>query len=67
MGPDTVDAIALPRRVRLRPSPVGLAFPRMKRLPARRIVRGAREDGAGLGGDRPTLVSEIFPMTKERS
>jgi cysteine synthase A len=41
-----VDAIALPRMVWLRPNLVGLAFPLMKLLPARYIVRKAREEGA---------------------
>jgi S-sulfo-L-cysteine synthase (3-phospho-L-serine-dependent) len=40
-----VDAIALPRVVRLRPNLIGLAFPLMKLLPARFIVRKAREEG----------------------
>jgi hypothetical protein len=40
-----VDAIALPRVVRLRPNLIGLAFPRMKLLPARFIVRKALEEG----------------------
>ena len=36
-----VDALALPRLVRLRPNLIGLAFPLMKLLPARYIVRKA--------------------------
>ncbi len=40
-----VDAIALPRVVWLRPNLVGLAFPLMKLLPARFIVRKALEEG----------------------
>jgi cysteine synthase len=44
--PSFVDAIALPRMVRLRPNLVGLAFPLMKLLPARYIVRKALEEGA---------------------
>jgi S-sulfo-L-cysteine synthase (3-phospho-L-serine-dependent) len=40
-----VDAIALPRLVRLRPNLIGLAFPLMKLLPARFIVRKALESG----------------------
>lgn len=40
-----VDAIALPRLVRLRPNLVGLAFPLMKLLPARFIVRRALDEG----------------------
>jgi cysteine synthase len=40
-----VDAIALPRVVWLRPNLVGLAFPLMKLLPARFIVRKAVEEG----------------------
>lgn len=40
-----VDAIALPRIVWLRPNLVGLAFPLMKLLPARFIVRKALEEG----------------------
>jgi cysteine synthase A len=40
-----VDAIALPRLVRLRPNLIGLAFPLMKLLPARFIVRKALEEG----------------------
>lgn len=40
-----VDAIALPRIVRLRPNLIGLAFPLMKLLPARFIVRKAVEEG----------------------
>jgi cysteine synthase len=40
-----VDAIALPRIVRLRPNLVGLVFPLMKLLPARYIVRKALEEG----------------------
>lgn len=40
-----VDAIALPRLVWLRPNLVGLAFPLMKLLPARFIVRKALEEG----------------------
>jgi S-sulfo-L-cysteine synthase (3-phospho-L-serine-dependent) len=43
---DFVDAIALPRIVRLRSNLVALAFPLMKLLPARFIVRRALEDGA---------------------
>ena len=85
-----VDAIALPRLVWLRPNLIGLAFPLMKLLPARYIVRKALEEGAltpggliaettsgtfglalamvaRLGGHRPTLVSDILTMTKERS
>jgi cysteine synthase A len=41
---DFVDALALPRLVRLRPNLVGLAFPLMKLLPARFIVRKAVEE-----------------------
>jgi len=40
-----VDAIALPRIVWLRPNLIGLAFPLMKLLPARFIVRRALEEG----------------------
>lgn len=40
-----VDAIALPRLVWLRPNLVGMAFPLMKLLPARFIVRKALEEG----------------------
>ncbi|HEV2150059.1 MAG TPA: pyridoxal-phosphate dependent enzyme [Longimicrobiaceae bacterium] len=40
-----VDAIALPRVVWLRPNLIGLAFPLMKLLPARFIVRKALEQG----------------------
>jgi cysteine synthase A len=40
-----VDAIALPRIVRLRPNLIGLAFPLMKLLPARFIIRKALEEG----------------------
>ena len=40
-----VDAIALPRLVWLRPNLIGLAFPLMKLLPARFIVRKALEEG----------------------
>ena len=40
-----VDAIALPRMVRLRPNLIGLAFPLMKLLPARFIIRKALEEG----------------------
>ncbi len=40
-----VDAIALPRVVWLRPNLIGLAFPLMKLLPARVIVRKALEEG----------------------
>jgi cysteine synthase len=40
-----VDAMALPRLVWLRPNLVGLAFPLLKLLPARYIVRKAREEG----------------------
>jgi cysteine synthase len=40
-----VDALALPRLVWLRPNLIGLAFPLMKILPARFIVRRAREEG----------------------
>jgi len=40
-----VDAIALPRVVWLRPNLIGLAFPLMKLLPARFIVRKALEEG----------------------
>lgn len=43
--PNFVDAIALPRIVQLRPNLLGLAFPLMKLLPARFIVRKALEDG----------------------
>ena len=38
-----VDAIALPRIIRLRPNLIGLAFPLMKLLPARFIIRKALE------------------------
>ena len=41
-----VDAIALPRIVWLRPNLIGLAFPLMKLLPARFIVRKALDEGA---------------------
>ncbi|HET7229035.1 MAG TPA: pyridoxal-phosphate dependent enzyme [Longimicrobium sp.] len=41
-----VDALALPRLVWLRPNLVGLAFPLMKLLPARFILRKALEEGA---------------------
>lgn len=41
-----VDALALPRMVWLRPNLIGLAFPLMKLLPARFILRKAREEGA---------------------
>lgn len=40
-----VDAIALPRVVWLRPNLIGLAFPLMKLLPARFMIRQARERG----------------------
>ncbi len=40
-----VDALALPRIVWLRPNLIGLAFPLMKLLPARYIVRKALEEG----------------------
>jgi cysteine synthase A len=40
-----VDALALPRLVWLRPNLVGLAFPLMKLLPARYIVRKALDEG----------------------
>ncbi|HVG44232.1 MAG TPA: pyridoxal-phosphate dependent enzyme [Longimicrobium sp.] len=40
-----VDALALPRLVWLRPNLIGLAFPLMKLLPARFIVRRALEEG----------------------
>jgi cysteine synthase len=40
-----VDATALPRIIRLRPNLVGLAFPLMKLLPARFIIRKALEEG----------------------
>lgn len=40
-----VDAIALPRIVWLRPNLIGLSFTLMKLLPARHIVRKARESG----------------------
>jgi cysteine synthase A len=40
-----VDALALPRLVRLRPNLVALAFPLLKLLPARHIVRRALEQG----------------------
>ena len=40
-----VDAIALPRIVWLRPNLIGLAFPLMKLLPARLIIRKAIEEG----------------------
>jgi S-sulfo-L-cysteine synthase (3-phospho-L-serine-dependent) len=42
---DFVDALALPRLVRLRSNLVGLAFPLMKLLPARHILRRALEEG----------------------
>jgi cysteine synthase A len=42
---NVVDAIALPRMVWLRPNLIGLAFPLMKLLPARFIVRKALEEG----------------------
>ncbi|HEU4456585.1 MAG TPA: cysteine synthase family protein [Longimicrobium sp.] len=42
---NVVDAIALPRVVWLRPNLIGLAFPLMKLLPARFIVRKALEEG----------------------
>ena len=48
--PNFVDAIALPRIVWLRPNLLGLAFPLMKLLPARFIVRKALEDGELLPG-----------------
>jgi len=41
----SVDAMALPRLVWLRPNLVGLAFPLLKLLPARYIIRKAREEG----------------------
>jgi cysteine synthase A len=40
-----VDAVALPRVVWLRPNLIGLAFPLMKLLPARYIIRKALESG----------------------
>lgn len=40
-----VDSIALPRMVWLRPNLIGLAFPLMKLLPARFILRKALESG----------------------
>ena len=43
--PNFVDAIALPRVVQLRPNLIGLSFTLMKLLPARFIVRKAREEG----------------------
>ena len=42
---NVVEALALPRLVWLRPNLVGLAFPLMKLLPARFIVRKALEEG----------------------
>lgn len=43
---NAVDALMLPRLVRLRHNLVGLAFPLMKLLPARFIIRKAVETGA---------------------
>lgn len=42
---NVVDALALPRLVWLRPNLVGLAFPLLKLLPARYILRRALEEG----------------------
>jgi cysteine synthase A len=42
---NVVDAIALPRLVRLRPNLVGLSFTLMKLLPARFIIRKALQEG----------------------
>ncbi|MBV9110787.1 MAG: pyridoxal-phosphate dependent enzyme, partial [Gemmatimonadetes bacterium] len=42
---NVVDALALPRLVSLRPNLVGLVFTLSKLLPARFIVRKAREEG----------------------
>lgn len=42
---NVVDATALPRVVWLRPNLIGLAFPLMKLLPARFIIRKALEEG----------------------
>jgi cysteine synthase len=41
-----VDATALPRLIWLRPNLIGMAFPLMKLLPARYIIRKALEEGA---------------------
>ncbi|HEU4881557.1 MAG TPA: cysteine synthase family protein [Longimicrobium sp.] len=43
---NVVDSLALPRLIWLRPNLLGLAFPLMKLLPARFIIRRALEEGA---------------------
>jgi cysteine synthase A len=57
---NVVDAIALPRIVWLRPNLVGLAFPLMKLLPARFIVRKAQESGELAPG---ALIAETTSGT----
>lgn len=58
-----VDAIALPRIVRLRSNLIGLAFPLMKLLPARLIVRKALEEGElEPGGMIAETTSGTFGM-----
>jgi cysteine synthase len=55
-----VDALALPRLVRLRPNLIGLAFPLMKLLPARFIIRKALEQGELAPG---ALIAETTSGT----
>jgi cysteine synthase len=57
---NVVDALALPRAVWLRSNLIGLAFPLMKLLPARFIVRKAREEGALAPGG---LIAETTSGT----
>jgi S-sulfo-L-cysteine synthase (3-phospho-L-serine-dependent) len=58
-----VDAMALPRLVWLRPNLVGLAFPLLKLLPARYILRKALEEGELLpGGPIAETSSGTFGM-----
>jgi S-sulfo-L-cysteine synthase (3-phospho-L-serine-dependent) len=55
-----VDAIVLPRIVRLRDNLLGLAFPLMKLLPARFIIRKAQQEGALAPG---ALIAETTSGT----
>jgi cysteine synthase len=58
-----VDALALPRMVRLRANLIGLAFPLMKLLPARFIIQKACEEGSlEPGGSIAESTSGTFGL-----
>ncbi|HEX6912869.1 MAG TPA: cysteine synthase family protein [Longimicrobium sp.] len=64
VSPSIIDAIALPRLIRLRPNLIGMAFTLMKLLPARHMVdRAAAEGELPPGGLIAETTSGTFGLS----